>query len=75
MQTTAPTMTPPSQGAAWQYLVEKTRDNGGMQQLLNLRGSEGWELVNVVREESATGTRKTNRIRNASWTLFFKRSV
>jgi len=61
--------------AVWQYLVEESRDASTMQQLLTIRGSEGWELVNVVREEPAAETRKTNRNRVANWTLFFKRQA
>jgi len=60
-------------GATWQHLVEDGRDGRTMQQLLTVRGSEGWELVSAVREESAAESRKTNRARPASWTLFFKR--
>jgi hypothetical protein len=60
----------------WEYRVEQARDKQEVGKLLQTRGLEGWELVNVVLEQQLRTNEpmKTNRNRDAGgWHLFFKR--
>lgn len=60
----------------WEYRVEQLRDSQEVKRALQIRGAEGWELVNVVHEQVLRTNEpvKTNRNRDAGgWHLFFKR--
>ena len=60
----------------WEYLVDEARDDREVATKLKSRGAAGWELVNVVLEQSLRTAEpvKTNRHRDAgNWHLFFKR--
>ncbi|MEQ8791621.1 MAG: hypothetical protein RIC55_35490 [Pirellulaceae bacterium] len=60
----------------WEYRVDQARDNQEIDKVLQARGLEGWELVNVVLQQQLRTNEpvKTNRNRdNGGWHLFFKR--
>ena len=61
----------------WEHLTERTASPSALQDLLAVRGQEGWELVTIL--HSATPAEvgapaKTLRMRqDAAWWVFFKR--
>lgn len=61
----------------WEYLTERTSSPSSLQDMLSVRGQEGWELVNVLHSASAAeaaAPAKTLRMRHdAVWWVFFKR--
>lgn len=62
----------------WEYKVEPHRPYDSVQSFLNTCGTDGWELVNIVRdgESHSGGPVKTLRARrDQTVTLFFKRPV
>ncbi len=61
----------------WEYLVEETNNLQGLRETLARLGSQGWELVNVVRGGGgeATAPVKSLRVRKGeSFCLFLKRA-
>ncbi len=58
----------------WEYASEHPDTYEALQAVLQRRGDEGWELVNVVGLQPADpGSVKTLRARHGQWYAFFKR--